>query len=235
MAKWPHRPASRRRRSRTDFNLRRQWCFTRSRPVHAGVDGAIGDAFPLRWSLTYPVAGRRYGYMRVATTAPSGLPARLIESVFQGDGRPVTVELEPVTQPPAAKRFRPSDFAQRLQPMRLSLSGSEAGQCRRQCAAALCDEQPGRRQRRCLRRRIVPDRWRCHRGDRMAASAMRLPDLRRAEGLRFRSDAVVDHGRLFAMSSTMELHETIMGIAGQAGIWLNRFSVIEAQTSTRCR
>ncbi|WP_300621628.1 hypothetical protein, partial [Dokdonella sp.] len=199
--------------------------------LYAGVDGAIGVRFRCAGRLTYPVAGGDdcYGYMRVATTAPSGLPARLIESVFQGDGEPVTVELEPVTQPPAAS----------LSPTSISLSvAANAVSYQEVKLANAAGSAPLRYatsgQGVALAALPAPqDRARPSGAATEATEwlrpPMRLPDLRRAEvfgfdptpwsttgGFRY----VVDDG----------VHETIMGIAGQAGIWLNRFSVIEAQT-----
>lgn len=58
----------------------------------AGTGAYAGVRFDCNGRLTLPVdTGVCYGYVRVATTAPLGFPATLVDYAFDGDGQPITI------------------------------------------------------------------------------------------------------------------------------------------------
>lgn len=69
----------------------------------AGIDAVVGMRFKCDGRLTYPVTGGLcYGYMRLATSNTNGFPARIIETAFEGNGGAITVETPVAVNPPAA-------------------------------------------------------------------------------------------------------------------------------------
>lgn len=84
----------------------------------AGTDGVLGVKFGCNGRLPNPVAGGIcYGYIRIATTNTSGFPARIVEAAFDGDGQPITVVAITPANPPAAS----------ISPASLSLSVAANG------------------------------------------------------------------------------------------------------------
>ena len=70
----------------------------------AGANGYLGVEFNCDGRLANPVAppGVCYGYVHLTTTAPNGFPARIMDTAFDGDGRPITVEGIPPSPDPDA-------------------------------------------------------------------------------------------------------------------------------------
>lgn len=69
----------------------------------AGTEAALGVRFACDGRLTYPVVGGScYGYLRLATSAMNGYPARLLDARFDGDGNAITVSLPSADADPVA-------------------------------------------------------------------------------------------------------------------------------------
>ena len=60
----------------------------------AGTIGYLGVRIRCDGRLAYPVAapGVCYGYVRLRTTGPNGFPAKVLDTAFDGDGNPLTVD-----------------------------------------------------------------------------------------------------------------------------------------------
>ncbi|MBO9663312.1 hypothetical protein [Dokdonella sp.] len=197
---------------------------------YAGADGAIGIRFRCAGRLTYPVAGGDFcfGYVRLASTAPSGIPVRLVESAFDGDGNPVTVQLPAASNPPAAS----------VAPASLSLSVAANAVSRQELSlanavgSAPLRYSPSGRGIALAARPGIEDLARP--GDAAQATAPSfLPPL--ASPLRQAHVQGFDptpwsagDGFLYALDDGA--YEKIIGMGSLAGIWLNRYSIIEAQT-----
>lgn len=197
---------------------------------YAGVDRAIGVRFRCAGRLTYPVVGGDYcfGYVRLTTTAPTGIPVRLVESVFDGNGDPVTVQLPPSINPPAVSvtpaSISLSVAANTVSRQELSIANATGSAPLRYSPSGrgiALAAQPG-----------IGDLARP--GD--AAPATAPGTLRSARSpLRQVSAHGFDAAPWDATGAFLYLlddgtYEKIVGGGGQAGIWLNRFSLIEAQT-----
>jgi len=57
----------------------------------AGADGYLGVQFNCNGRLPNSVAGPCYGYVHIQTTGPSGFPATILDTAFDGDNRPIVV------------------------------------------------------------------------------------------------------------------------------------------------
>lgn len=198
---------------------------------YAGADAAIGVRFRCAGRLAYPVAGgdHCFGYVRLSTTAPSGIPVRLVESAFDGDGNPVIVQLPPPSNPPAASvtpaSLSLSVAANAVSHLELSLANA--------VGSAPLRYSPSGRGIALAARPGVEDLAR--RGDiAQATASLPLPPvaspLQRAQVHGF--DAApwsTGGGFLYALDDGA--YEQVVGMGSNlAGIWLNRYSVIEAQT-----
>lgn len=198
---------------------------------YAGADAAIGVRFRCAGRLAFPVAGGDYcfGYVRLATTAPSGIPVRLVESAFDGDGNPVTVQLPPPINPPAASvtpvSLSLSVAANAVSHQELSLANAVGSAPLRYSPSGrgiALAAQPG-----------FEDLVR-QGGTAQAMASLPVPPvaspLRQAQVHGF--DATpwnAAGGFLYALDDGA--YEQIVGMGSPiAGIWLNRYSVLEAQT-----
>jgi len=58
----------------------------------AGTDGYLGVRFDCDGRLTNPVAGGIcYGYVHITSTGPTGFPATIVDTAFDGDGNAITI------------------------------------------------------------------------------------------------------------------------------------------------
>lgn len=197
---------------------------------YAGADRAIGVRFRCAGRLTYPVAGGDYcfGYVRLMTTAPTGIPVRLVESVFDGDGGAITVQLPPPTDPPAAS-VAPASIS--LSVAANAVSQQELVIANAAGSAPLRYSPSGRGIARAARPGMEDL---ARRGSAVQASAPLLPSLGgpslHQAAMRGFDAAPWDAAGGFLYALDDGAYEKIIGGGGQAGIWLNRFSLIEAQT-----
>lgn len=197
---------------------------------YAGADAAIGVRFRCAGRLTYPVAGGDYcfGYVRLASTAPSGMPLRLVESAFNGDGNPVTVQLPAATNPPTAS-VTPASLS--LSVAANAVSHQEVSLANAVGSAPLRYSPSGRG----IALAAQPGIEDLARHGDLAQSTAALPlqsiasPLRKADAHGF--DATpwsTEGGFLYALDDGV--YEQILGMGTLPGVWLNRYSVIEAQT-----
>lgn len=194
------------------------------------ADAAVGVRFRCSDRLPYPVATGDYcyGYLRLSTTSPAGVPARIVESAFQGDGDPITVQLTAAANPPSAS----------VMPASIALSVAANAISRQQFALAnavgslpLRYAAGGRGE--ALAARPAPEDI-VRRDPAAQSPASRLPS-QPSSPLR----VTPVHGYAAAPWSATEgfmyalddgVYEMAVGFGTEAGIWLNRYSLIEAQT-----
>lgn len=197
---------------------------------YAGADRAVGIRFRCAGRLTYPVRGGEYcfGYVRLTTTLPAGVPARLIESVFQGDGDALTVQLPPQSDPPTASVSPASIWlsveANAVSHQQLSLANAPGSAPLRYATAG-----------RGMTMAAQPTTQDLARPDAHAPPPASPLPFAAAAGLR-RTDvrgfdpAPWSAGGGFPYVLDDGTYEFILGMGVQASVWLNRYSVIEAQT-----
>lgn len=194
------------------------------------ADAAIGVRFRCANRLPYPVAGGDdcFGYIRLATTRPAGVPARIVESAFQGDGAPITVQLTPATNPPSAS-VAPASIA--LSVAANAISRQEFALANAVGSLPLRYATGGRGE--ALTARPAPEDI-----ARLDAAVQRphplLPSLSgsplRVSSARGFAAAPWSAAEGFMYALDDGVYEMTVGLGTEAGIWLNRYSLIEAQT-----
>ncbi|NCT66979.1 MAG: hypothetical protein GXC76_04950 [Rhodanobacteraceae bacterium] len=83
----------------------------------AGTDAYLGVKFNCNGRLPAPVAGGTcYGFVHITSTGPNGFPAVIVDTGFDGDGRPITIGGAPANDPSAT-----------VSPIMLSMSAATNG------------------------------------------------------------------------------------------------------------
>lgn len=196
----------------------------------AGGDGALGVRFRCNGRLPYPVEGSGvcYGYLRLATFGLAGLPAQIIESVIDGDGAPITVALPAPVQPPSAS----------VAPAVLNVS--VAANMSREAVFTLANASGSLPLRYAIAAQGTASGLRPH--PRTLAKAGATEEEATALSLPAVTSPVVQqpvrgYGADPAGTSSAVIYrlddgsyDRSLGLGQFAGIWLNRYNVLEAQT-----
>lgn len=195
----------------------------------AGTEAALGVRFACNGRLMYPVIGGFcYGYLRLATSATNGYPARLLDVRFDGDGNAITVGIADAETAPAASiaplsldfRLAPGDVGTQV----LSLANAAGSRPLQHALAAHGNALPGLVSPRSLRgadhiARPSPAPLRPSPLlplGRSAVSGIATNPWRSAAG----QTLLLDDGSF----------ESTIGFGAVPGVWLNRFSVMAPTT-----
>lgn len=200
-----------------------------------GADAMIGMRFRCADRLPYPVINGEYcfGYFRLVTEAPAGMPARLIESHFNGNGDPITVQITPPTNPPTASALPASISlsvaANAHAESRFRLSNAIGSLPLRYATAGESESLAA-----------VPAPYDAVPGGVTGAASFQPPLLAAVQGFRLNPVQgfdplpwATDGGFQYLLDDG--LYEASLGLRSEDGkneavLWLNRFAVLEAQT-----